>query len=137
MCRESPRFLGEDAVAEIEGFYRNYHSSRFVGGRLILRVHVAPTEEELESLNDEFSFLLESGRIERTEPLPEEEGEIVHLPRLQLHFDRKKVGLLRGLLDRLNAMAEEPAPPRDARRREIFETPLPEAQAEAEFEEDE
>src|SRR5256886_14123587 len=28
----------EDAVAEIEGFYRNYHSSRFVKGRLALRL---------------------------------------------------------------------------------------------------
>ena len=40
----------EEAVAEIEGFYRNYHSSRFVGGRLVLRLHVAPTDERLEGL---------------------------------------------------------------------------------------
>jgi len=127
----------EDAVAEIEGFYRNYHSSRYVGGRLVLRVHVAPTEVELEALNDEFAPLLESGKIERTEPLAEEDGEISHLPRLRLHFNRRKVGLMRGLIDRLNSFGEEAAPPRDARRREIFATPLPEAQEEAEFEEDE
>ena len=45
--------------------------------------------------------------------------------------------MMRGLIDRLNGFAEEAAPPRDARRREIFATPLPEAQEEAEFEEDE
>jgi len=127
----------EKAVAEIEGFYRNYHSSRFVGGRLVLRLHVSPTDEQLEDLNDEFAALLDSGRIERTAPLPEEYSGLVHLPRLRLHFDRKKVGLLRGLIDRLNSFAEEPAPPRDARRREIFETPLSEAQEEEELEEDE
>jgi hypothetical protein len=41
------------------------------------------------------------------------------------------------LIDRLNEIAEEAAPPRDARRREIFEVPLPEAQEDAESEEDE
>ena len=127
----------EEAVSEIEGFYRNYHSSRFVGGRLILRVHVAPTEDQLDALNDEFSGLLESGQIERTDPLEAEDGEIAHLPRLRLHFDRKKVGQLRGLIDRLNSFADEAAPPSDARRRAIFEAPLPEAQAEEELEEDE
>ena len=88
-------------------------------------------------MNDEFSDLLESGKIERTELLPGEEGEIAHLPRLRLHFNRRAVGRLRSLIDRLNAFADEPAPPSDARRREIFETPMPEEQVEAENEEDE
>ena len=127
----------DTAVSEIEGFYRNYHSSRYVGEKLVLRLHVAPSDEQLEALNDEFSALLASGRIERAEALPGEDGEIAMLPRLALRMNRKMVGLLRRLIDRLNAYAAEPAPPRDARRREIFETPLPESQAEAEYDEDE
>ncbi len=127
----------EEAVGEIEGFYRNYHSSRYVDGQLILRLHVAPSDRQLEALNDEFSGLLESGKIERTELLSGEESETAHLPRLRLHFDRKAVGRLRGLIDRLNEFADEAAPPRDARRREIFATPVPEEQVEAEYEEDE
>ena len=126
----------EAAVEEIEGFYRNYHSSRYVGGRLILRIHTAPTDEQLEELNDEFASMLESGKIERSHALPEESSEIAHLSRLRLHFDRRKVGRLRGLIDRLNALGEQAAPSRDARRREIFATPLPEAQVEEELEED-
>ena len=126
----------EAAVAEIEGFYRNYHSSRYVDGRLVLRVHVAPTDAQLEALNDEFGGLLESGEIERTEPLAGEDGEMPHMPRLRLHFDRRKVGLLRGLIDQMNGWSEEAAPPRDARRREIFASPLSDAQEEAELEED-
>jgi len=126
----------DEAVEEIEGFYRNYHSSRYVEGRLILRLHVAPSDEELEALNDEFAGLLESGKIERTDVLSGEEIETAHLPRLRLHFNRKAVGRLRSLIDQLNAFAEEPAPPRDARRREIFATPVPEEQVEAEYEED-
>jgi hypothetical protein len=62
---------------------------------------------------------------------------MAHLPRLRLHFDRRKVGRLRGLIDRLNEWAAEAAPPSDARRRAIFATPLPSEQEEAEYEEDE
>lgn len=127
----------DEAVDEIEGFYRNYHSSRYVGGRLILRLHVAPNDTQLEALNDDFSDLLQSGKIERTEILSGEDGEIAHLPRLRLHFNRRAVGRLRILIDRLNEFAEEAAPPSDARRREIFETPVSDEQVEAEYEEDE
>jgi uncharacterized protein (TIGR00730 family) len=120
------------AVAEILGFYRNYHSSRYVDGRLVLRLHVAPDDAQLEALNDEFSRVLESGRIERAVATSMEESEMPHLPRLRLHFNRRAIGRLRGLIDRLNALAAEPAPPFDARRRAIFDAPLPPGQVEAE-----
>lgn len=124
----------DEAVDEIEDFYRNYHSSRYVGGRLVMRLHEAPSDDQLAELNGEFGVLLKSGRIEHIEALPEEEGEVDHLPRLRLHFDRRRVGLLRRLIDRLNEFADQAAPPVDARRRAIFESPMPEAQAEAEAE---
>ncbi len=128
----------DEAVEEIEGFYRNYHSSRYVGGQLVMRVRRAPQDEQLEALNDEFADLLEvrSDRARRGAP-----GGGRRVGRIcrgcVLQFDRKKVGLLRALIDRLNAEVDDVRPPRDARRREIFEAPLPEAQAEAELEEDE
>ena len=126
------------AVSEIEGFYRNYHSSRYLEGKLVLRLHEAPSDAQLEALNDEFGSLLASGRIERAEAHADEHRLLTHLPRLRLHFDRKKVGLLRALIDRVNGFAEEIAPPSDARRVEIFETPLSEAQEAAEeYEDDE
>lgn len=120
------------AVAEIEGFYRNYHSSRYLDGRLVLRLHEAPSDEQLEALNDEFGRLLASGRIERAEPHAEEHPRLSDLPRLCLHFDRKRVGLLRALIDRLNGFAEGVPPPSAARRRAIFETPFTEAEEAAE-----
>ena len=123
------------AVNEIEGFYRNYHSSRYVDGRLVLRLHIAPDDAQLEALNDEFASLLDSGRIERAVAASTEESEMPHLPRLRLHFNRRKIGRLRGLIDRLNELALEPAPPIDARRRAIFDAPLPPGQAEAEEDE--
>lgn len=127
----------EEGVQEIENFYRNYHSSRRVGGHLVLRMHVAPTDEELASLNEEFAGLLDSGRIERAEALPEEYRELAHLPRLRLHFDRRCVGQMRRLINRLNQWGDDVAPPIDARRREIFESPLPIDQEIAESDEDE
>ena len=97
---------GSIATQEILGFYRNYHSRRFVGERMIIRMRQAPTDTELARLNDEFADICVSGRIERTEALPVEvTGEDhVDLPRLLLRFDRMSHGRLRSLIDALNAL---------------------------------
>ncbi|MGE0796343.1 MAG: TIGR00730 family Rossman fold protein, partial [Acidimicrobiia bacterium] len=58
------------AIAEIEGFYRNYHSLRFVGDRLVLRLQASPTDDELAALNAEFGDILVRGSISRSDPFP-------------------------------------------------------------------
>ena len=113
----------EDAVAEILGFYRNYHSSRYVGERLVIRLCRAPRASELELLNDEFADLLVRGRIDATEPLRQEGDEAAGLPRIALHFDRRSVGRLRELVDRLNAFEPAAAHPA-AIPHQIVEQPL-------------
>jgi uncharacterized protein (TIGR00730 family) len=115
----------DEAVAEVTGFYRNYHSSRYVKDALVLRVREAPDEAELAGLNDEFGDILAEGAIEVREALPEERGEADLLPRVLLHFDRKKVGRLRQLIDRLNALAAPEVPAVDAAPHEIVAAPLP------------
>src|SRR5207249_4719467 len=40
------------AIEEIERFYRVYHSERYVGGRLILRLNVPLTDEMIAQLNE-------------------------------------------------------------------------------------
>jgi uncharacterized protein (TIGR00730 family) len=62
----------EVATAEIFGFYRNYHSRRYVGDRLVFRLRNAPTAAELDQLSRDFADICVSGRIERTDPLPSE-----------------------------------------------------------------
>ena len=62
----------EDAANEVIDFYRNYHSRRFVGNQLVMRLRSAPSDEELALLNEEFAYLLAGGVIERTDPLPAE-----------------------------------------------------------------
>ncbi len=92
------------AIEEILHFFRAYHSMRFVRGQLILRLNLPVSDDLLTRLNDEFSDLLESGRIERATAhrLESDEPDALQLPRLTLNFDRKKVGRLRQMVDVLN-----------------------------------
>jgi uncharacterized protein (TIGR00730 family) len=96
----------EEAVEELTRFYRVYHSDRMVGDRLILRLKEMPDRSVLDRLSDEFSDIM-SGRIERTETssLERKEEDVPELPRIALNFDRKHVGRLRKLVDRLNEQA--------------------------------
>lgn len=93
-----------EAMDVVLGFYRNYHSLRYAGDRLVLRIQGELSDETLEQLNDEFSSILASGRIEQRDALPEESGqpELAHLPRLVLDFKRRDFASLRRLIDRVN-----------------------------------
>src|SRR5215510_7894737 len=48
------------ALAEVTGFYRNYHSLRFVEGHLVLRMQRVPSNDALASLNAEFADIVVS-----------------------------------------------------------------------------
>ena len=98
------------AVEEIGRFYGNYHSLRYVGDLLVLRLRAAPTDGELASLNRDFGDILVGGRIRTTKPLPPERNDHPELPRLALRFDARSHGRLRQLLDRLNRLSSAPQP---------------------------
>jgi uncharacterized protein (TIGR00730 family) len=117
----------DEAVEEITRFYRNYHSSRYVGERLVLRVRQAPSAERLAALSREFADVLVRGAIEASGPLPEEGGDAPGLARLALHFDRKSSGRLRRLIDRLNEIAPAAAERAGAAAHQIVPAELPEA----------
>jgi uncharacterized protein (TIGR00730 family) len=95
-----------EAVAEIERFYRVYHSQRFVGGRLVLRLRAMPPAEALEALSREFADIITRGAIEPAAASAEEirDEDVVELPRIALWFDRMRFGRLRALIDRLNEL---------------------------------
>jgi hypothetical protein len=110
----------EQAVDEISSFYANYHSSRFVGDRLVLRLRHLPAPETLARLSEEFADLLVRGPLEvLASPLPQEAGEFEELSRLVFDVDRRAIGRLRILIDRLNALAPTPEPPLAAEPREV------------------
>jgi hypothetical protein len=93
-----------DAVDEILGFYRVYHSMRYVRDRLVLRLQRQPSEESLDAINVQFADILARGRFSIAGPLPEEKDEVdlAEMPRLVLHFNRQSFGRLRQLVDFLN-----------------------------------
>jgi len=101
------------ALEEITGFYRNYHSSRYVGERLVIRLRQAPAGEALDRLNHEFADILTEGAMAVSPALPEEgNGQaLVDLPRLVLHFNRRNFGRLRQLIDALNQLPTAHATP--------------------------
>ena len=94
----------EEAVGEILLFYKNYHSSRWVGSRLVLRICKALTRNAIRDLNLQFSDLLRKGKIVESGALPQERNqpEIADLPRLVLLPHRHAFGRYRQLIDSIN-----------------------------------
>ncbi len=92
------------AVDEVTSFFANYHSQRFVEGRLVLRVHHAPDAKTLEALSSEFADITSRGVIERIDATSAEiaDDDHVELERVALWFDRHGWPRLRELIDRLN-----------------------------------
>jgi len=94
----------EEAVAEITNFYRNFHSYRYVGDRLVIRLQMALSEEAMKSLNQNFGAMLKSGEIEQRGALEEEvnEPDLAELPRIVLRHRRRDFGLLREFINTIN-----------------------------------
>ena len=94
----------EDAISHIRRFYRVYHSQRYVGGNLIMRLSSRVSDAVVTSLNQEFADIL-LGPIEWTDvsAAEVEDDDFVGLPRLKVPFDRIHFARLRRLIDRLNA----------------------------------
>ena len=92
------------AVDEILGFYRVFHSMRYVRNKLVLRLSEAPREQLLADINEHFSDILSEGEFRVSGPLPEEKDEpqLTLLPRLVMRFNRRGLGRLRQLIDCLN-----------------------------------
>jgi uncharacterized protein (TIGR00730 family) len=100
------------AVAEIERFWRNYHSLRWVGDRLVLRLRHTPTAEEVERLDAAFVDLVVGGQIEASPPLSAEVADRDHvdLPRIVMRFDPRQAARLRTLIDAVNDLPSAQAP---------------------------
>ncbi|MCH2153497.1 MAG: TIGR00730 family Rossman fold protein [Phycisphaerales bacterium] len=96
---ESP----EDARDHIMQFYRRYHSSRYVGPTFVIRMSLPLTDEQVETLNEEFADVVDGGRMSLSQAL---RGETDHLdlPRLTFVHTRRDWGRMRQLLDRINEL---------------------------------
>jgi uncharacterized protein (TIGR00730 family) len=93
-----------EAVAIIDAFYRVYHSMRFVGKTLVIRLNKPLAAEQLDTLESEFPEIKEpESRLQLTGPLPAEKDQpdLLPLPRLTFEFNRRSYGLLLAFIRRL------------------------------------
>ncbi|MCB4756024.1 MAG: LOG family protein [Elusimicrobia bacterium] len=100
----------DEAWDEISHFYANYHSLRYVGEALVVRLQSSLDDAQIKYLNQHFKDLLASGQFEKSGPLSEEDNqpELQHLPRLVFKFNRINNGRLRQLIDELNKLVWTP-----------------------------
>jgi uncharacterized protein (TIGR00730 family) len=93
------------ACNAITDFYQVYHSSRYVGDRLVIRLKTDLSDTDLERLNTNFSDILVKGSIEKSQALPQEDlDETADLPRLILYFNQRDLGRLYQLIALINQM---------------------------------
>lgn len=94
----------EEAVAHINSFYSNFHSSRWLKDRFVVRMNHALSEQALESMNEEFADLCLNGSFHQQPCCEQEqdEPELQALPRLSFVFNGRNYGRLRELIDFIN-----------------------------------
>ena len=91
-------------MQEILQFYKNYHSYRYVGDQLIVRLLKPLTQSSFEQLSSEFSDIVTSGKMRQCSALEAEksEEELKDLPRIVLRHARGDFGRLREFIDAIN-----------------------------------
>jgi uncharacterized protein (TIGR00730 family) len=94
----------DEAVREILQFYKIYHSARWVGEQLVLRICRPLSKHAVADLNKNFGDLLREGVIVQGSALRQEknEPEIWDLMRLILTPYRNNFGRFRQLIDAIN-----------------------------------
>jgi hypothetical protein len=93
----------DDAVGEIERFYRVFHSARIVVDHLVFRLKRPLTASDLAEIQHRFDDILKGPVDQVSGPLPQELSEFVELPRLVIPFTRTSYARLRQLIDFINA----------------------------------
>ena len=94
----------EEAVEEINQFYSNYHSSRWLKNQFVMRMHHPLSDAALHDLQDGFADLRLSGKYHQHADTGAEhdEGNFRHLTRLTFAFNGRDQGRLRELVDFIN-----------------------------------
>jgi hypothetical protein len=95
-----------EAAAFILDFYRTYHSLRYMGDQLVLRLQHPLPEGADAQLTQEFKDIIVTGEIKQGIALTEEadEPQLSQLPRLVFQFNRKDYGRLQELIYRINEL---------------------------------
>ena len=96
----------DEGVKIITGFYRNFHSSRFVKDLLVIRLRTALPPAAIATLNKDFADIIKGAPIKSIKPTPEEIEDKDHLDlaRIAFAFNRRDYGRLRQLIDVVNGV---------------------------------
>lgn len=99
----------EVAVEEILQFYKNFHSYRYVGDKLVLRIQRKLSDAAIETLNKDYKDIVKDGVIEQCGALEEEtlEEDLSEMSRIVLRHKRRDFGRLRMLIDSVNLAETE------------------------------
>ncbi|MFM8902219.1 MAG: Rossman fold protein, TIGR00730 family, partial [Actinomycetota bacterium] len=95
----------DQAVLEIDNFYSNYHSMRYVGKKLVLRLNKTLTKGQIDDLNASFADIcVGDSRLEvvKTSRQEIDDNDSPDKFRLALQFARRDFGRLCQLIDAIN-----------------------------------
>ena len=97
----------EVAVQEIVQFYSNFHSYRYIGDKLVIRIENALSKDAVKKLQQDFMDITNDGVIEQTGALDDEsdERDLADMTRIVLRHKRRDFGRLRMLIDAINHSA--------------------------------
>ena len=95
----------QEAAAEITQFYKVFHSARWVGERLVIRLNRRLSTNTIVDLNKQFADIVRTGEIVQGAALAKEKNEleIRDLPRLIFTPLRTRFGQFRQLIDAINS----------------------------------
>lgn len=98
-------YSSDEAVQEINQFYSNYHSSRWLKNQFVIRMHHSLSEQALAHIQEAFADLCLSGNFHqhRYEGEEHDEAQFSHLTRLAFTFTGRNQGRLRELIDYINS----------------------------------
>jgi uncharacterized protein (TIGR00730 family) len=95
----------DSVVSHIRDYYSNYHSFRYVGNCILLRILNPLSEGSLKRLNAEFNDVLREGHIDQIFQWPKSDDACyAHLPRLRMHLDHHRMNVLPQIIRRMNAL---------------------------------
>lgn len=94
----------DEAVEEVKRFYSNFHSYRYVGDKIVIRLQKELSSSHMKRLRKDFQDVLKSGDFVQSGPLDAEsdEPQLDSLPRLVFRQRHRNFGRLRELINAVN-----------------------------------
>ncbi|MNZ35779.1 putative lysine decarboxylase [compost metagenome] len=115
-------YTAEEAVTQINQFYSNFHSSRWLKNQFVIRMNHPLNERALEHMQEAFADLCLNDHFHQHAYSGEEhdEAQFSHLARLAFTFSARDHGRLRELVDYINLPENwaTPQPATPKRKRE-------------------